>query len=51
MYTEPDIIQDEHMFLKRVILYNAMLSYAIVWNGVYSYTMRIACYAMLWFML
>ena len=34
-YGERDSIQDEHMFLKRVILWYAILFYAMVWYGMH----------------
>ena len=53
-YDKRDSIQDEYMFLKRVILWYgiyAMLSYAMVWYdkyGVLCYDMKIQCYAMVY---
>ena len=35
-YDEHDSVQDKQMFLKRVILWYAMLSYAMVWYGKYG---------------
>ena len=32
-YDEHDTVQDKQMFLKRVILWYAMLSYDMVWYG------------------
>ena len=46
IYDERDSIQNEHTFFKRVILWYAMLSYAMVWYG--KYGMLWYFYDMLW---